>query len=107
MRQLSPIEFTYGKYGTIVVPWATIKSTADYVKWLLEQNIIGYCNSLEIKIRPRTDNIAIMIEKDGWIGWCHILINTWKKYLKQLKINKQNIKRNKENGKSNKRLYLP
>lgn len=84
MVQLPPTEFSYSRYGTIILPWDVIKSTANYLKWLLAQNIIGYCNSMECEIRPRTNDMAVMFEIDGFYSWIHIPIHIWKQYLKQL-----------------------
>lgn len=84
MVQLPPTEFTYSKYGNVGIPWAAIKTTKSYYEWLLAQNIIGYCNSLECEIRPRKDDMAVMFEVDGFESWVHIPIEVWKAYLKQL-----------------------
>ena len=85
MIQLPPTEFTYGRYSLGEVPFEALKSFDTYVKWILKQNIIGFCNSIEIKVRPRGDSVAIMMEEDGWKQWCHIPLSIWEKYLKQLK----------------------
>ncbi|HDY66766.1 MAG TPA: hypothetical protein ENH85_03125 [Candidatus Scalindua sp.] len=86
MISLPPTEFTYGRYSLGIVPTEAWKSTDTYVKWILKQNIIGFCNSIEIEVRPRGDHVAIMIEEDGWQQWCHIPLSIWKKYLGQLKV---------------------
>lgn len=83
MLQLPPSEFTYGKYGRCEFPtWDEIKTTKNYNDWLLSQNIIGYCNSMEVEIRPRIDCMAIMFEdEDGQQGWNHIPITVWKGFI--------------------------
>jgi len=87
MVQLPPSEFTFGRYGSIILPWDVIKSTADYVEWLLAQNITGYCNSGDCEIRPRPDDMAVMFEdEDGFQSWVHIPIDIWKEHLKLSKL---------------------
>ena len=85
MIQLPPSEFTYSRYSLSLLPWAIIKSTATYFKWLLAQNIIGYCNSMDVRIRSRPDNMAVMLEEDGSQIWCHIPMDIWNEYLKRAK----------------------
>ncbi len=84
MVQLPPSEFTYGKYGRCEIPsWDTIKSTAAYHSWLLNQNIIGYCNSEECEIRPRPNDMAIMfMDDEEQEGWSHIPKDVWQKFMR-------------------------
>lgn len=87
MVQLPPSEFTYSKYGRFILSWEVIKTPKNYYEWLLKQNIIGYCNSIECKVRPRKNEMSIMFEdKNGQQGWSHIPIDIWQKYLKQNKL---------------------
>lgn len=81
MIQFPSFEFTYGKYGSSIIPWKVIKSTEAYIKFLLSKNIIGYCKSIECKIRPRKDDMAVMFEIDDWQSWVHIPIDIWQKFL--------------------------
>lgn len=83
MIQLPSSEFTYAKYGYTDIPWDSVKSTASYLEWLLAQNIIGYCNSMECEIRPRKDEMAVMFEIDNWQSWAHIPMDIWEKYLRE------------------------
>ena len=83
MVQLPPSEFTYGKYGNGIIPYFVLEE--NFVNWLLKQNIIGYCNSMECEIRPRDNEMAIMIEEDNWQGWSHVPIDVWKLYLKAIR----------------------
>lgn len=85
MISLPPTEFTYGKYGMDIIPWVILKTTDNFVGWLLKQNIIGYCNSMEVEIRPRTDCMAVMFEEDNWQGWVHIPLDIWTHFLDVLK----------------------
>ena len=87
MIQLAPIEFTFGRYGLGYIPWEVLKSDNGFIRWLLVQNIIGYCNSMECEIRPKVDEMAVMFEDEtGWQSWFHIPIDVWIRYLEQLKI---------------------
>jgi len=87
MVQLLPTEFTYGKYDMCNLPWDTIKSTDSYIKWLLSQNIIGYCRSMECEIRPRPDDMAVMFEDEDYFQWwSHIPIDVFQKYLTYKKL---------------------
>lgn len=86
MIAFPPTEFTFGKYGIDIIPWVTLKSTDNFAAWLLNQNIIGYCNSMEVEIRPRPDCISVMFEdEDGWQGWTHIPTDVWTHFLDVLK----------------------
>jgi len=78
MISLPPVEFTFGKYG-VDVPFNIYMN--GLAKWLLSQNIIGYCNGMELFVRPVGNMMAAMIEIDGWTGWMHIPIEVWEDYL--------------------------
>ncbi len=82
MVQLPASEFTYGKYGMINFSWEDIKSTASYVKCLLSQNIIGYCDSSLCEIRPRPEEMAVMFEEeDGFQSWTHVPKDVWESFI--------------------------
>jgi hypothetical protein len=81
MIQLPPTEFTFGKYG-LDIPFNIRMDDGLLVDWLLDKTIIGYCNSLECKIRPRINQVAIMVEVDNWIAWTHIPIRIFNKIKK-------------------------
>lgn len=84
MNQLPPSEFTYGKYDMAALPWATIRSTAAYYEYLLSLNIIGWCDSMECEIRPRPDDMAVMIEdEDGFQSWVHVPKDVWKEFMRR------------------------
>lgn len=55
-----------------------------WASWYVDQNIVGYCNSLDVEIRPRTNCMAVMIEEEGWQSWCHVSLLAWEKILKRL-----------------------
>ena len=85
MIQLPPTEFTFRKYDGGTIPWSIAqKSTEEFITWLLSQNIIGYCNSMDCEILPRIDEIAVMFEIDEYQTWSHISIEVWNEYLKRL-----------------------
>ena len=81
MIELPPSEFVYGRYGLSNLPWAVIRTTEVYVKHLLAQNIIGYCDGALIEIRPRPDDMAVMFEDDGFEYWVHVPKDVWKVYM--------------------------
>jgi len=84
MVQLPPSEFTFGRYGGVSLPWDTIKSLDNYLKWLLSQDIVGYCDSLEVGIRPRSDSMAVMFQgDDGWQSWVHVPMDVWKGFVEK------------------------
>jgi len=88
MKQLPPSEFTYGKYNMITLPWAVIRTTNNYITWILNQNIIGFCDSGECEIRPRPDEMAVMIEdaeNNNYQYWIHIPKDVWKDFLQECK----------------------
>ncbi len=73
MVSLPPVEFTYGKYSAQILSWETIKSTGNYFKYLLSQNVVGYCDSILCEIRPRADDMAVMFEdENGAQSWTHV-----------------------------------
>lgn len=84
MVQLPPTEFTYGRYNMSAVPWVDIRTTADYISWLLRQNIIGFCDSAECEIRPRSDDMAVMFEDDSYQYWVHIPKDIWKGFEREV-----------------------
>lgn len=84
MISLPPFEFTFGKYGT-EAPFSIKLDEDGWATWYVAKIIIGYCNSLDVEIRPRTDCMAVMIEEDGWQSWCHVPYSVWKKILKKLR----------------------
>ena len=81
MIQLPPTEFTYGKYGTDT-PFSIKMDDKKWAEWYKQQNIVGYCNSMDVTIRPRSDEMAVMIEEDGWQSWCHVPHRVWKEIIK-------------------------
>lgn len=83
MIQLPPTEFTFGKYGTDI-PFTISMSDNLLVKWYLKQDIIGYCDSMSVKIRPRIGCMAIMINIDDWQSWCHIPKEVFKRLIGEL-----------------------
>ena len=85
MIPLPPTEFTYGKYNADIPFDIYAGEFSLFAKWLLTQNIIGYCKSEECEIRPRPEEMAVMFEKDEWQSWSHVPNDVWKLYLKQLK----------------------
>lgn len=82
MIQLPPNEFSYGKYCMASLPWKVIHSTDAYYEYLLAQNIIGYCDSMECEIRPRPDDVAVMFEDDDGQFWSHVPKDVWKEYMR-------------------------
>lgn len=84
MTQLPPSEFTYGRYDMVHLPWEIIRSTDAYYKHLLTLNIIGYCDSAECEIRPRPDDMAVMLEdEDGYQSWVHVPKDVWAEYIRR------------------------
>ena len=82
IQRLQPEAFTYGKYNLLNLSYNTIKSTKDYIEYLLTLNIIGYCESENCTIRPRPDDMAVMIDDDGFETWIHIPKDVWKEFVK-------------------------
>ena len=84
MVKLPPSEFTYGKYNLNTIPNdVQMMNTKGFVKWLKEQNIIGYIEGLELEIRPRNAYGVMIEDEDGFVSWAHIHENVWKRYLKE------------------------
>jgi hypothetical protein len=71
IKSLPPSEFTFGKYG-LDIPFKIRMDKNSFIKWLSEQSIIGYCDAGVIPVRPRLNEIVIMIEIDDWQAWTHI-----------------------------------
>lgn len=100
MVQLPPTEFTFSKYNMTALPWTVIKSAETYYKHLLALNIVGYCNSGECEIRPRPDDMAVMLEdENGYQSWTHVPKDIWNEYLKRIGARNENIR--KQNTRTN------
>ncbi len=84
MQRLQPENFRYGNYGLVNLPFDTIKTTESYFKYILTLNIVGYCDGADTEIRPRPDDMAVMIDDDGFQTWIHIPKDVWKEYMKSL-----------------------
>ena len=88
MIKLPPTEFPFGKYDGQTIPnhiymavhYGEVK---DAIKWLKNQNIIGYIDGMELEIRPRTDTYGILIEdEEGFVSWAHIPNDIFEKFLR-------------------------
>ena len=84
MIQLPPSEFTFGKYGT-GTPFMTKMNEKTWAEWLTKKNVVGFCHSLDVEIRPRTNCVVVMVEEDDWESWDHVPIKVWESYLKMRK----------------------
>lgn len=87
MIKLPPTAFPFGKYEAGTIPhYIQTTDSKSFVKWLKEQNIIGYIGGMELEIRPRTDSYGVMIEDEsGYETWAHVPNDIWEKYLKENK----------------------
>lgn len=89
MVQLPPTEFTFGKYEGQLFSTEVFMDKTKFVAWLQEQNIVGYCDSLEVEIRPRPGNVAVMFEEDDYQTWCHIPNAIWQAYKAEIKLSRR------------------
>ena len=83
MLKYSQSQFTFGLYGWDEAPWSALSSFDGYIKWLLTQNPIGYCDSAECEIRPRPKDMAVMFEDEDGKGWTHVPKDVWQKFLER------------------------
>jgi hypothetical protein len=85
MIKLSPTAFPFGRYEGLTIPsHIQMTDSKSFVKWLKEQNIIGYIDGMELEIRPRTDSYGVMIEdENGYETWAHVPNDIWEKYLEE------------------------
>ena len=85
MRQLPPTEFKFGNYDSSLIPHKIfLAGTKEFAKWLETQEVIGYCKSEDVEIRPRPENYCVMIKEDDWKGWSHIPDFVFDRYLKAM-----------------------
>lgn len=84
VTRLPPSEFTFGRWDAMTLSWETIRSTDNYIKALLDLNIIGYCDAADIEFRPSADDYAVMFEEDHYQSWCHIPKDVFDEYLEDL-----------------------
>ena len=85
MTKLPPSYFEFGKYDAGTIPTnIAIGSMDKYVDFLMKSNIVGYCDSEECIYRPRTDDMAVMIDEDGYETWAHVPKDVWNEFMKRL-----------------------
>ena len=83
MVQFPPREFSFGRYDPETVP-ANVWAKNCVATWLLDQNVIGYCPSLECECRPQPNEVAVLVQDDdncGYQTWCHIPSDIWNDYI--------------------------
>jgi len=86
MVQLPPSQFVFGKYDSGTIPYSVaVRGMQQYVDFLMKSNIVGYCDSAECEMRPREDDMAVMIDEDGYETWGHVPKDVWNEFMKQLK----------------------
>ena len=81
MLQLLPQSFTFSNYNA-EIPFEVFVDDTLLLKWLKQQEIIGYnkCSSY----KQEKDYTAVLIHNktDGWKAWSHIPDRVWQKFMK-------------------------
>lgn len=85
MIQLPPMEFDFGNYGADLPFKAYMDGDMSIAKWMLTQDVVGYCDSRECEFRPTPEYICVMFQDDDWKSWSHVSKEVWKIYLDLLK----------------------
>ena len=72
MRKLSPSQFPWSRYHAETIPTHIRHSSKATVRWLFEQNIIGYCDGMELEVRPSDIAVGVLIEVGSFETWAHL-----------------------------------
>lgn len=69
---LSPHLFTWENWGMPMMLNLGFGDTVDNILLAVNDYAIGYCDSMYLSVRPRTDQYAVMFKKENETFWFHI-----------------------------------
>jgi hypothetical protein len=88
MERLDSSEFTWelwraGSIHDLGIPCRKAWILSPYGRSILLKFIVGWCESERLAFRPKVDEVAVMIEKDGERFWFHLRDREFKELTKE------------------------